>query len=217
MEANKNSKKIIVLGLILLIVAGLIVISLKGFHVSLMFGKHETIEMKVGKEIHLEEVEKICKEVFQDKEFIVKELEVFGDSFQINVKSMTEDEKKNLVEQVNQKFETQKTVEDLKINTIANKRIRDVVGPYIIPMLIVFGIVMIYALIRFRKIDSLTLVLASIAKIALIEIVLLSVIAIVRIPVDEIVINLWMLVAIAGFVGFLNKAENSLEEASKEE
>ena len=39
----KNSKKIIILGIILLIIAGVIVVSLKGFNVSLMIGRHESI------------------------------------------------------------------------------------------------------------------------------------------------------------------------------
>lgn len=36
MEKNKNGKKIIVLGIILLIIAGIIVVSLKGVNVSLI-------------------------------------------------------------------------------------------------------------------------------------------------------------------------------------
>lgn len=97
MEANKNSKKIVILGLVLLIIAGLIVVSLKGFNVSLMFGKYETAELKMGKEVDMAKLKEICEEVFQDKKYVAKELEVFGDSFQISVKSITDDEKANLI------------------------------------------------------------------------------------------------------------------------
>ena len=100
MDINKNSKKIVILGLILLIVAGLIVVALKGFNVSLMFGKHEAVELKVGKEVSQSEIEEICEEVFQEKNYVAKELEVFGDSLQINVKSITDEEKANLISKV---------------------------------------------------------------------------------------------------------------------
>jgi len=93
MDTNKNSKKIIILGVILLIIAGLIVVALKGFNVSLMFGKHEVVEIKMDKEIDLGLVKEACEETFEKKEFIVKELEVFGDSVQINVESITDEEK----------------------------------------------------------------------------------------------------------------------------
>ena len=213
MDTNKNSKKIVILGLILLILAGLIVVALKGFHVSLMFGKHETIELKVGKEVSISQIEEICDAVFQDKKYVAKELEVFGDSLQINVESITDEEKANLITKVNEKFETQKKVEDLNVHSVSNKRIRDVVKPYIMPMLLIMAIVYVYSLIRFRNIQSLPLVLDSILKMILAEAILVSLIAIVRIPVDDFVIFLLMVVVIAKLVSFVNRSERKLAQS----
>ena len=210
MDTNKNSKKIIVFGLILLMIAGLIVVALKGFQVSLLFGKHEAIELKVDKKVDMAIVKQICDDVFQEKKYVLKELEVFGDSFQINTKAITDEEKNNLISQVNEKFETQKTVEDLRIRSVSNQRIRDVIKPYIFPMITVFVIVSIYAWIRFRTIHGLKIVWGYLWKIVVTELVLLSLIAILRIPVDEIVIFLGMLVALGGLVYFLAQAEKKL-------
>lgn len=212
MDINKNSKKIVILGLILLIVAGLIVVALKGFNVSLMFGKHEAVELKVGKEVSQSEIEEICEEVFQEKNYVAKELEVFGDSLQINVKSITDEEKANLISKVNEKFETQKTVEDLNVHSISNKRIRDVVKPYIMPMLLIMVIIYVYSLIRFRNIQSFSLVMDSILKMILVEAILVSIIAIVRVPVNDFVIFLLMVVVIAKLVSFVNRNENRLAQ-----
>lgn len=212
MDINKNSKKIVILGLILLMIAGLIVVALKGFNISLMFGKHEAIELKVGKEVNISQIEEICDDVFQDKKYVAKELEVFGDSLQINVKSITDEEKANLISKVNEKFETQKTVEDLNVHSISNKRIRDVVKPYIMPMLLIMVIVYIYSLIRFRNIQSVSLVMDSILKMILAEAILVSLIAIVRIPVDDFVIFLLMVVVIAKLVSFVNCNERKLAQ-----
>lgn len=212
MDINKNSKKIVILGLILLIVAGLIVVALKGFNVSLMFGKHEAVELKVGKEVSQSEIEEICEEVFQEKNYVAKELEVFGDSLQINVKSITDEEKANLISKVNEKFETQKTVEDLNVHSISNKRIRDVVKPYIMPMLLIMVIIYVYSLIRFRNIQSFSLVMDSILKMILVEAILVSIIAIVRVPVNDFVIFLLMVVVIAKLVSFVNRNETRLAQ-----
>lgn len=220
MDTNKNSKKIVILGIILLIIAGLIVVALKGFNVSLMFGKHEAVELKVGKEVNQNEIEEICEEVFQDKKYVAKELEVFSDSMQINVESITDEEKANLIDKINEKFGTEKKVEDFKIHSVSNKRIRDVVKPYIIPMLLIMAIVYVYSLIRFRTIQAFPLVMDSILKMILAEAILVSLIAIVRIPVNDLVIFLLMIVVVAKLVSFVNRNEQklsqSIEDTNKE-
>lgn len=213
MDTNKNSKKIVILGIILLIIAGLIVVALKGFNVSLMFGKHEAVELKVGKEVNQNEIEEICEAVFQDKKYVAKELEVFSDSMQINVESITDEEKANLIDKINEKFGTEKKVEDFKIHSVSNKRIRDVVKPYIMPMLLIMAIVYVYSLIRFRSIQAFPLVMDSILKMILAEAILVSLIAIVRIPVNDLVIFLLMIVVIAKLVSFVNRNEQKLSQS----
>lgn len=213
MESKNNSKKIVILGIILLVIAGIIVVSLKGFNVSLDFGKHETIELKVGKEVNINTVKEICNEVFTNKKYIAKELEVFGDSFQINVESITDEEKNSLIEKVNEKFEVEKSVDDLNINSVSNKRIRDVVMPYVMPMLITFAVVFVYMLIRFRKINAVKIVLECLLKVILTEAIYYSLVAIIRVPVSDLLINISMVIAIAELVYYVYKSEKELEKA----
>ena len=51
---SKGIKKILLLGIVLLIVAGIVVVALKGFKVSLILQKHESISLIVGKEVVLD-------------------------------------------------------------------------------------------------------------------------------------------------------------------
>lgn len=217
MESNKNSKKIVSLGIILLIIAGIIVVALKGFNVSLMFGNHEVIEVRVGKEVNIDIVNKICREVFQDKKYVAKELEVFGESFQINVDSITDEEKANLLTKINEKFETEKTVDDLKISTVSNKRIRDVVKPYVAPMVISVVVVFVYMLIRFRKVDGLKIIIDYATKVILLNAILFSIIAITRIEVSDFIINFAMLITIAMLVYYIAKSEKKIQEIPEEQ
>lgn len=210
METNKNSKKIIIFGVILLMLAGLIVVALKGFKVSLMFGKHETIEIKLDKAMDFKTMEQISKDVFQKKDFTLKELEVFGDSAQINVEAITDEEKTTLINQINEKFEVSKTVEDLKIYSVSNKRIRDVVKPYIVPMISAFAVIFIYVLIRFRKINGIQLILEFVKTAILTEVILLSVIAVIRFPVTDGLIAILMLIPILELIIATFKGEEKL-------
>lgn len=197
MDTRKNSGKIVILGIILLIVAGIIVVALKGFNVSLMFGKHETINIKLDVEADVNKVKEICKETFGKKAFVVKGLEVFRDSVQINVTSITDEEKNMLIDKLNEGFGIQKTVENLNIKSVSNKRIRDVVKPYIVPMIIAYVIVFVYMFIRFARIDAVKQIGNAIWKMFLLQAILVSTIAVLRIAVNNLLISILILIAVA--------------------
>lgn len=211
MEENKNVKKIVILGIILLILAGIVVVALKGFNVSLLFGKHEAVQIKLDVDVDLKKVQEACEETFAEKKFVVRGLEVFGDSAQINVESITDEEKNTLIGKLNEKFGTEKTVEDLNISSVSNKRIRDVVKPYIMPMIILYVIVFIYMLIRFRSQNPVQLILTCIWKTILIEALLISVMAIGRVAVDEFLISVLVLIAIGYLCYQVSIGEKKLE------
>ena len=178
MKLNEN-KKVVILGLILLIVAGVIVVALKGFNVSLMLSKHEEINFVIGKKIDIKDIKDICKEVFKDKKAIIRKVELFDDSVNISVLSITDDEKQNLVNKMNEKYETQFTVEDLKISNVSNIRIRDLIKIYIKPVCIFGLIIGVYILIRFIKMNSLKLIGNLICILFFTEAIIASTIAII--------------------------------------
>ena len=63
-----NKKKKIILGIILAIIfIGIIVVAFKGFNVGLSLRPHHTFYFVFEQEYNVEDVEKICKEVFKDK------------------------------------------------------------------------------------------------------------------------------------------------------
>ena len=56
-----GNKKIILLGLILLIIAGIIVVAFKGFNVSLIYQQHENVSFLIGKDVDLKDIKQIFK------------------------------------------------------------------------------------------------------------------------------------------------------------
>lgn len=211
----KTSKKILLLGLILLIVAGVVVIALKGLNVSLMFRQHDSISLYIGKEMDFDEFTNICKEVFANKKVVIRKIELFNDAVNINVESITDEEKEALVKKINEIYvgegEEEYTVEDINVVTIPNIRLRDIITPYIRPVAISGILIIAYMIIRFRKMKTVEIVGKLLLYLILTEVAILSFIAIVRIPVSATIINLMVAIAIVELVAYNFKLEKNID------
>lgn len=204
-----GTKKILLLGLILIIIAGIVVVALKGVNVSLLYEQHESVNLVVGKEIDINDIKDICKEVFNNKEVLVRKLELFDDAVNINVESMTDEEKQNLVSKVNEKYGTEFTAESINVNVNPKVRIRDIVRPYLIPLVIVTIAIVAYMVIRFRKIKITKLLGKIVAIILLTEATVTSIVTIARIPVTPVLINVMFAVAILELVLYVDCTERN--------
>ncbi len=202
-----GNKKIILLGLILLIIAGIIVVAFKGFNVSLIYQQHENVSFLIGKDVDLKDIKQICKEVFNGKEVVLKEMELFNDSVNISVESITNEEKEQLINKINEKYGTEFTLEGITTRTISNIRIRDLIKPYFKPVILSAVLIIVYLIIRFRKSNIVELLGTIAVVIILTEALLASIIAIVRLPLSPVMINLMMLVAVVELLVYINKKE----------
>lgn len=203
-----GSKKIILLGIILLIIAGIVVVALKGVKVSLLLQQHEEINIYVGKPTELKDIKNICKDVFGEKQFVVLDIDTFNDAYSINVESLTNEEKQALIAKINEKFTVELSEGDVSEKTLSNIRIRDIVKPYIKPVIISVLLMVVYMIIRFRK-ESVVKLLGKIFGIVILtEAVIFSVIAIARIPLSATMINLMAVIAIIELCAYINKLEN---------
>ena len=203
-----GSKKIILLGIILLIIAGIVVVALKGVKVSLILQQHEELNIYIGKPTDIKDMKDICKEVFKDKNFVVRDLDVFNDAYSINVESVINEEKDELINKVNEKFGVNITIDDISEKNVSNIRIRDIVKPYIKSVLISTVLIAVYLVIRFRK-ENAAKLLGKIAGIILLtEAMIFSIIAVIRIPLSAIMINFMAVISLIELCLYINKLEN---------
>lgn len=203
-----GSKKIVLLGVILLIIAGIVVVALKGVKVSLVVQQHEEINIYTGKPTEINVVKDICKEVFENKQVIVKGIDTFTDAFSINVESITNEEKTALIEKFNEKIGVNITLEDVSEKTVSNIRVRDIVRPYFKPVTISVILIAVYIVIRFRKENALKLLGKITGIIILTEAVIFSVIAVLRIPLLPIIVNIMFVIGIVELCAYIYKLEN---------
>ena len=215
----KSSKKVAILALVLLVLAGIVVVIFKGFNVSLMSRQHESLDIVIGTSFDIKDVKEICKNVFKNKKYVVRVIEVFSDAVNINVESATDEEKQNLVNEFNNKFGLELTLEDITVRSNSNVRIRDMVLPYLVPSFVSMVLITIYLVIRFRKLNAAKLLGKLYGLIIVLLAVVASVVAIVRIPFSSITINLMavvVIVAIVVYTAYLEKNYNKLAfESSK--
>lgn len=204
-------KKILLLGTILLIIAGLVVVALKGFNVSLFYKQHEEININVGKEISYTDINSICKEVFNNKKFEIRMMEIFNDSVNIRVENtITDDEKASLVSKINEKYGTEIDSVALTVNKNFNIRIRDLIRPYIKPVIASAIMIICYLYLRFRKYNPIEFFRVSFVDIGLTELCLASIIAITRIAVSPLIVNILVIVGVVELLLLINKKEKEI-------
>ena len=211
----KGSKKIILLGIILLIVAGIVVVALKGFKVSLTLQKHESLNIVVGKEITLKDAKEICEDVFGNKRFVVKHLDRFEDAINVRVESITNEEKADLVKKINEKYEVNIEAANVAVKFNSNIRIRDILKLYFKPVVISAVLIIAFVIVRFRNSNPVKILGNAALKILVTEGVIASVISITRIPLSAFIINVMAVVAVVELVLVLESANKKTVEEVK--
>lgn len=211
MEQLKDPKKILFYALIaLIIIVGMIVVALKGFNVELTYSANKRIILSIGQDVQLEKIQEKADEVFGKGNSVVQIVEVFKDAVQITAKDITEEQKGNLVEKVNELYpqevtegEEAKTLinsSDVKIESNENARLRDFLKPYVIPGLVVTVIILAYYAILYRKLGIIKVIVESLLVIILAQSTLLSILAIVRFPMGRLATPLMLLVYVSSLI-----------------
>lgn len=204
-------KKVSILGLCLLILAGIVVVLFRGFNVNFLLEQHEVMEFVIGKDFEMADVKQICKEVFGNKKVVLRKIEVFNDSISINASSITNEEKENLINKLNEKYGTTKAVNEINVKTVAKVRIRDWVKPYVKPVVVSGIIILAYIAIRFREENLVKLISKIVAIMLLTTLALLSICAICRVPMSPIYIMGLTSVAIIELIVYIAKLNNKAE------
>lgn len=207
-------KKIAQIILICLVLAGIIVIATLGFNVGIRYGENTQININIGKEFDSKDIKNIAKEVFGNQSVIVEYVEIYKDVVQITVKDATDEQIAELNNKINEKYELSNDLsnaDDVLVARNANTRLRDLVMPYTLPISISAAIIVIYEVIRFRKLGVWKVLYEAILAIIAPQAVLFSIYAIARIPVNRLTaaisIALYMLSVFKGIEIFLEQKQ----------
>ena len=186
-------KKIIYIILAVVIIVGITITAIMGLNVDVIYKTHEEVRVHIGKETNIKEIEAIAKEVFENKKIVVSNIEEFNDLFLIKVESCSEEEIENLKQKVAEKYEIEDKETIITKNQIPNLRLRDLIKPYIMPeyympLLVSTALILVFMAVRFKNLGSIKVCIQTVLMIGIAELLLFSIIAITRYPVNRYVI-----------------------------
>ena len=193
-------KNKIIFGIIIfIIIVGAIIIPTIGLRADLAYSENVRINVYISKSFEESDIKQIAKEVFGDGKIIVQKVEYFDDMAAITIeKKNAENMEEKLTElnnKINEKYEVENKVEEaIEVFYQPKIKLSSIIMPYIIPIAISAAIILVYALIRYRKLGVLKTLLKYIACILVPEALYLSILAIIRFPINRLVVPVGLLI-----------------------
>lgn len=214
----KDNKKILYIVLTCIIIIGAVIIGVKGLNFGLKYEPNKQIEVYIGKEFDNNEIKRIVREVIGNKEVIVQKVEVYEEMVSITVKEITDAQIEELNNKINEKYSIENKVEeDLIITENTNLRGRDLVIPFIFPIALSLIIILVYAAIRFRKINIFEILVNLFGLNILAQLLYISILAITRLPVNSLTVPTAIAIYIIVIFVIFNDFETKTRKFSKEE
>lgn len=170
----------------------------------------QNITISIGKEYNEEDIKTIAKEVFKKDDVNVHKSSEDENYVVIESEIISEKSLEDLNNRINEKYELQNTTSSIgishviSVNEIGRVRLTDMAKQYIVYILIATIIILVYFVIRFRKLDSSKVLVKSVGLLALAELLYMAIIAITRYPIDKLVIMAAIAIYII-VITYLNK------------
>lgn len=216
-KKTKMKDKLLYILIAIIIIAGIVVGCTVKFKFSLAYDDSTRVEIYIGKDYAKTDIETIAKDAFGTKEVLVQEVEFFKDSVAITVRESDDEKLNNLVAKVNEKYGTTLAKDDLTVVEVPHYRGRDIMSNYIVPIAISAVLIIVYSIIRFRKIELAKVIAKLVIWPIIIEALYLSILAIVRIPISYYTLPLGIILAVLTLTIITYKNEKKLIEYNRKQ
>lgn len=217
MKSLSKKNKIIISIIALIIIVGIILTATIGLNYSLRYQESKRVELYIQKDFEISDIKQITDEVLPNQNVIIQKVEVFEDSVSITSKDITEEQRDKLVTKINEKYETELTSDIADIQTIPSTRGRDIVKPYVKPVVISTILILAYMAIRYYKLNSSKVVTKTVCALIVTQGLLLSILAIIRIPVGILTMPTSITIYIITLLGLTIKFEKELNNKNEKE
>lgn len=209
-------KKSITLILIVTIIAGLIVIFTTGFNVNIATKASEQININIGEKFENKDIKQIAKEVL-GKEVEVLKAGDFADQAVISADQITQEQVIEIINKINEKYGKEVSTDGVKVINIPATRLSDLLMPCVASFILVTVLILIYFAIRYRKQDIKKVIGITLISLAILEILVLSIIALLRIPVGQNLVSISFITYCVGMFGVTTMFEKKAQQLRLEE
>lgn len=217
MKEISKKTKIVTFLVAIVIIAGIIVTLTMGLNFDLRYQDVKRIELYIGRDFEVSEMKQITDEMLPNQSVIIQKVEIYEDTVSILSKEITDEQKTNIINKVNEKYGTELSADSTEITTIPHTRGRDIIKPYVWPFILATAIILVYMAVRYYKLGAIKTILKTAIFLVIAQAVLLSVIAVARIPIGRLTIPMVLAVYVLSLVGITANLEKELKEKKTEE
>ena len=214
-------KKLIYAILACIIIAGVVITLTIGLKVDLIYSKNAEIDIYVEKVVNIEEIRAIAKEVFPNEKVMVNQIELSEDMVAITVTDRADENLKDQIEQlktkINEKYGSDIETADITIIHNPKVKLSSVIKPYIAPIAISAVIILVYVIVRYRKLGIIKTALSYLLYTGAVQVVFFGVLAISRFPINRFVVPVVLMLYIITITALSFKNEKKLENMKVEE
>lgn len=183
--------KILCVILVIIFIASIIITGVIGLNVAKEYSAGTSITFEIGKEFDNKDIKNIAKEIWNNEDALIQKVEVYKESVLIKVKEASDEQLQILTDKINEKYELNLTKEDLVLVYNSNVKLRDILNPYIIPLLIATGLIVVYYSVRFKGVRE---ILELLLKLVIAGGIMYSIYAITRLPINFLTMPIGMIV-----------------------
>ena len=204
MKQISTKQKIIYAIVMAIIVAGIIVICTMNFNLGLMYSNNKRIDIYIGKDYEISDIKSIADETLDGKKIIQKSYQL-DDYVSVTVKNASDEQIENFKSKIIEKYNISEDLQSIETFEIPSTKVIDVMKNYFFPIALVTVLSAIYLAIRFRKQNIFKIFIKTILVLIIIEALYFSIIAICRIPFNEIIMPISLLIYILTLISCVYK------------
>ena len=191
-----------------LLVISIIITAVAGLKVDLYLGEGYNITVTEKDTVEVNEIKQIAKEVW-GSDVLVQKIEFFDDSVVIKVKEVDDEKLTQLKDKLNEKYSSELETSSFNVEHVSNIKLRRVIEPYIIPMVLSTLLIMGFYAIRYRGARRM---MELLLLIIFCEGLLFSIHAIARLPICSITLPISVIVFVLAVMINTLRLENNKEE-----
>lgn len=155
-------------------------------NIGLKYSNNVQLGVNIGKDFDIKDIKSIASEVFENQRVIVQYIELYRDMVKITVEDATDEQIELLNNKINEKYEIENEVSSIEVTKNDGVDLKNLVKQIAIPVAISAIIIMAYAMCIFRKIGVWAVLYRLLIALVGTQAILMSVYAIVRLPVNNI-------------------------------
>lgn len=153
----------------------------------------QNITISIGEEYNVEDIKEIAKNVFEKDDVNVEKYSEDESYVVIESEIITEEKLEELNDKINSKYELQNNTSSgaskvITVNNLGKVTLTDMAKQYKNYMIIATIVILAYFVIRFRKLGWANVLVKSIIMLAFSELLYMSILAIIRYPIDKLAI-----------------------------